>query len=142
VTLAPRAKVRSVGRALRSKLVWVGREPGSGARQCLDELAGNRLRPRRTARDHRGVAEAVRCGWAEAGICLQLVSEEAGLDFLPVRQEAYDLCFPAAWEADPRMAGLMRVVRSPSYRQLLGELPGYDVRHTGELQREVADAAR
>lgn len=137
VTLAPNANVRSVGAALRSKLVWVGREPGSGARQCLDELSGSRVRPRRTARDHRGVADAVRCGWAEAGICVQLASEEAGLDFLPVRQEAYDLCYPAAWEGDPRIAALVRVVRSAKFRQLLGELPGYDVSQAGELQRDT-----
>ncbi len=137
LALAPSARVRSVRRALRSKLVWVGREPGSGARQCLDELSGNRLRPRRTARDHRGVAEAVRCGWAEAGVCLQLTSEEAGLDFLPVRQEAYDLCYSAACEADPRIAALVRVVRSATYRRLLGDLPGYDTTHAGELQREA-----
>lgn len=138
LAIAPSAKVRSVNGALRSKLVWVGRESGSGARQCLDELSGNRLRPRRTARDHRGVAEAVRCGWAEAGVCLQLASEEAGLDFLPVRQEAYDLCYPAASECDPRIAALVRVVRSATYRRLLGDLPGYDASHAGELQREGA----
>jgi molybdate-binding protein len=88
------------------------------------------------ARDHRGVAEALRCGWAEAGVCLQLASEEAGLDFLPVRQEAYDLCYPAAWEAEPRIAALVQVVRSATYRRLLGDLPGYDVTRTGDLQRE------
>jgi molybdate-binding protein len=139
VTLDPKTHVRSVGAALRSKLVWVGREPGSGARQCLDELSGSRLRPRRNAQDHRGVAEAVRCGWAEAGVCLRLASEEAGLDFLPVREEAYDLSFTAASESDPRIAALVRVVRSPAYRQLMGDLPGYDVRQTGELQREGSD---
>jgi molybdate-binding protein/DNA-binding XRE family transcriptional regulator len=135
VALVPTSKTRSVRAALRARLVWVGREPGSGARRCLDELSGNRLRPRRLAYDHRGVAEAIRCGWAEAGVCVQLAGEEAGLNFLPVRQEAYDLCFPAAWEGDPRLTALVRVVRSAAYRQLLGELPGYDVRQSGELQR-------
>ena len=75
------------GAAMRSDLCWIGREVGSGARQCLEELPGSRrVVPRFMASDHRGVAEAVRSGWADAGVCLRLVSEEAGLDFLAIRQ--------------------------------------------------------
>ncbi len=124
---------RSVRSLLRDRVTWIGREPGTGARQCLDELLSNRPAPRRQARDHRGVAEAIRCGWADAGVCLQLVAEEAGLRFLPVRTEGYDLCFTRAMEADPRIQSLVRVIQSPEYRELLGKLPGYDTRHAGEL---------
>jgi molybdate-binding protein len=88
--------------------------------------------PRRLASSHRGVAEAVRCEWADAGVCLRLVSEEAGLDFLRVREEFYDLCFPSRWEADPRVKALLRVVRSASYRKALNDLPGYSSAETGE----------
>jgi molybdate-binding protein/transcriptional regulator with XRE-family HTH domain len=136
LALAPGLGVRSVRAALRSRLRWVGREPGSGARQCLEELLGDRPMPRRLARDHRGVAEAVRCGWAEAGVCLRLVSEEAGLKFLPVREEVYDLCVPASAVADPRVQALIRVLRAAEFRDLLGELPGYDAADMGE-EREV-----
>ena len=115
------------------KSCWIGREPGSGARQCLDELLDNRPAPRRLARDHRGVAEAIRCGWADAGVCLRLVADEAGLRFLPVRLEGYDLCFTATTEHDPRVQALVRVIQSSEYRRLLGELPGYDTHQTGEL---------
>jgi molybdate-binding protein/transcriptional regulator with XRE-family HTH domain len=118
---------------LRDRLTWVGREVGSGARQCLDELLGDRPAPRRIARDHRGVAEAVRCGWADAGVCLRLVAEETGLRFLPVRTECYDVSFTAKTAHDPRVQALIRVVQSSDYRRLLGELPGYDIADTGQL---------
>src|SRR5262249_6110005 len=98
-------------------------------------ILGDRRPPRRLASSHRGVAEAVRCGWADAGVCLRLVSEEAGLDFLRVREEAYDLCFPECWEADPRIQTLLQVVRSPAYRRALGELAGYHSAETGDLHR-------
>lgn len=124
--------VRTVGGLLKNKVTWVGREPGSGARQCFDELASNRQSPRMLARDHRGVAEAIRCGWADAGVCLKLVADEAGLRFLSVRQEGYDLCFPTATESDPRIQSLIRVIRSHEYRELLKELPGYEVKQIGE----------
>lgn len=135
IAFAPGLSLPSVGEAVRSHLRWVGREDGSGARQCLDELLEGRRPPRRMASDHRGVAEAVRSGWADAGVCLRLVSEEAGLDFLRVREEVYDLCFPEHWEGDHRIQALLHVVRSTSYRRALGELPGYNSAETGELQR-------
>jgi molybdate-binding protein len=135
IAFAPGRRLPPVRAAVRSKLCWIGREDGSGARQCLDELLeGKRIIPRFLASDHRGVAEVVRSGCADAGVCLRLVSEEAGLDFLRVREEAYDLCFPARWEQDRRTQALLEAVRSPAYRKALGELPGYDSPETGQLE--------
>src|SRR5262249_38467857 len=74
----------------------------------------------------RGVPEAVRAGWADVGICHRLAAEEAGLAFLAVRVEAFDLCYPAKAARDPRIAALVRGVRSPEYRRLLGERPVFD----------------
>jgi molybdate-binding protein/transcriptional regulator with XRE-family HTH domain len=135
ITLAPGIQLATVGAAVKSDLRWIGREDGSGARQCLDEILAGRRRPERIAADHRGVVEAVRGGWADAGVCLRLVSEEGGLDFLEVRQEAYDLCFPTRSEGDPRIKALLQAVRSPAYRRSLGELPGYDSTAAGGLHR-------
>lgn len=132
--LAPGLGLATVRSALNPGLRWVGREEGSGARQCLDELLGDRRKPpRRIATDHRGVAEAVRHGWADLGVCLRLPAEESGLDFLDVRRESYDLCFPAALESDPRLMALVAAVRSPVYRRALAALPGYDPLEAGEV---------
>ena len=73
-------------------------------------------------------------GWADAGICVQLTSVEAGLGFLPVQEESYDLCIPRALFDDQRVQALLRVVRSKNYRTLLGALPGYNTVETGTLQ--------
>jgi molybdate-binding protein/DNA-binding XRE family transcriptional regulator len=134
LAVAHGAGVLSVRGAVRGRLRWVGREPGSAAGRCLEELRGGRPAPRRIARDHRGVAEAIRAGWADVGVCHRLAAEEAGLGFLSVRVEAFDLCYPAATAGDPRIAALVRVVRSPEYRRLLGELPGYDTSPAGESE--------
>jgi molybdate-binding protein len=130
----PALRLTTARAALRQRLRWVGREPGSGARQCLDELLGERPPPRRLAADHRGVADAIRCGWADVGVCLRLTSEEAGLDFVGLREESYEICFPEAMSDDRRFRSLARVVASAAYRRRLGELPGYDSSETGELQ--------
>jgi molybdate-binding protein len=133
LAVTPGSGVSTVREAVRAKLRWVGREPGSAARQCLDELLPTGTIPKRVARDHHGVAEAVRCGWADIGVCHRLAGEEAGLRFLPVRQELFDLCYPAAAEGDPRIAALFRVVRSEGFRRLLGEVPGFDTRRAGDV---------
>jgi len=135
LVLAPGSGLRSIRAALRAPLRWVGREPGSGARQCLDELLDRRPPPRRLARDHRGVVDAIRAGWADAGVCPRLVGEEAGLRFLFVREEIYELCFACASEGDPRLRALKDAVQSTSYREVLADLPGYDAAECGEMHR-------
>jgi molybdate-binding protein/DNA-binding XRE family transcriptional regulator len=134
LAIAPQRGIKSVRAALRSRLRWIGREPGSGARQCLDEILGRQSAPRRIANDHRGVAEAIRMGFADAGVCLRFSSEQSNLDFVSIREENYDLCFSAADQADPRIQALIDVVRSPNYRKLIGELPGYSNRDTGSMR--------
>jgi molybdate-binding protein len=134
LAIARGSKSPSVQSVLKSRLRWVGREPGSGARQCQDELLHGRAAPQRLARDHRGVAEAIRAGWADVGVCVQLASAEVGLNFIPLRRESYELCFAAASLQDPRVRALVEAVRSPAYRQCLGELPGYNISSAGEIQ--------
>jgi molybdate-binding protein/DNA-binding XRE family transcriptional regulator len=141
IALDPSLGLRSVRSVVAAGLRWVSRETGSAARDCLDELlsgSGVRLAGRGAAhesRSHRGVAEAIRGSWAQAGICLRLASDEANLKFLSVRRERYEICFPQSLAENPRLAALSSAVRSNRYRRLLGELPGYDVSHTGELNR-------
>lgn len=135
VALAPALGIRSAAATPRASLRWIAREAGSGARACLDELFEERptlADSAPCASDHRGVAEAIRAGWAQAGVCVRLVAAEAGLDFLPVRTEVYDLCYPVRLDDDPRIVALREAVRSRSFRRAMGDLPGYDVRQAGE----------
>lgn len=127
-------RITRLGDLSRQRLRWIGRDAGSAAQRCLDELLDRRVSPRRFARDHRGVAQAVRDGWADAGVCHRLVSEEAGLQFLGIRWEFFDWCFPEALRDDPRIGALIDTVRSSSYRRWLGDLPGYDTRLSGDIQ--------
>jgi molybdate-binding protein/transcriptional regulator with XRE-family HTH domain len=141
IASAAARRFSSVKSATRADLRWVGREPGSGARQCLDELLDHRRPPRRLASDHRAVAEAIRSGWADAGVCLRLTSEEAGLNFLNVRDESYDLCMPESALKDRRIIALIDAIQSPYYRRLLRDLPGYDCKHTGELRTVKSESS-
>lgn len=136
LALAPAANVRTVHTALRARLRWISREEGSGARRLLDRVraaeGGRRPQgPERLAADHAGVAEAIRCGWAQAGPCVRLVAEQARLDFLPVERQAYDLCTTRALAEEPVVGAVLDALRARSLRRLLAELPGYDARECG-----------
>ncbi len=133
LAVAPRLKSSTTRSLTSGKAQWVGREPGSGARQCQDEILGERTAPLHVAYDHRSVAAAIKCGWADVGPCVRLASEESGLAFLKLSDKDYDLCIAGNTRHDPRIAALFATLRSQSYRQRLAELPGYSTKHTGEL---------
>jgi molybdate-binding protein/DNA-binding XRE family transcriptional regulator len=135
LALAPGLALNTVKEVVAAGVRWIGREPGSGARQVLDEVLEDTGSPSLEARDHRGVVDALRSGIAEVGVSVRLVSEEAGLQFIPVREEAYDLCIPESSLDDSRVRALIEVVRSKSLRNLLGDLSGYDNKETGEITR-------
>jgi molybdate-binding protein/DNA-binding XRE family transcriptional regulator len=133
IALASSDRSRSVESLARRPLRWAAREPGSAARECLDELLKGRRFAGREVRGHASVAEAVGSGWADAGVCVRFSAEGAGLNFLPLRTETLDLCFHEALQHDPRIKALVRLLRERAYRQLVSELPGYDARETGEM---------
>ena len=133
VVLSPGDRSYSVESVARRSPRWAAREEGSAARECLDQLLGGRRFTGREVGGHASVAEAVRSGWAAAGVCVRFCAEEAGLNFLPVRAEHLDFCFPNQLQHDPRIQALMRLLRRRSYRRLVSELPGYDARETGEV---------
>ena len=126
-----------LARALREVQRWVWREPGSGARQCQDlVLHGKVEAPRHTVDSHVAVVEAVRSSWADAGIALRLSSAQAGLAFLSVRTEPYDIHLAPDFTDDFRFTAFLRVVRSKRFRSLLADLPGYSTPHTGEVRKQ------
>lgn len=126
---------RAVGSLVR-RATWIAREPGSGARACLEDLfreEGREPRFRRVARDHRAVAQLVRDGWGTAGVCVELVAREADLGFVATRAESYDLCVPAHLADDPRVRALLDALRDRSLRGLIADLAGYDPSAMGEV---------
>jgi putative molybdopterin biosynthesis protein len=133
LALPPENQSRVVASVARRTGCWAGREVGSGARECLEELLEGRRFVGREVSGHNSVAEAVRSGWAEAGVCVRFSAEEAGLNFLPVRQESLDFCFATSAQRDRRVQGLVRLLRSRRYRRLVSEMPGFDARNMGQL---------
>jgi molybdate-binding protein/DNA-binding XRE family transcriptional regulator len=137
IAVWPQRRERTPRALLRAGVRWVNREEGSAARRVFDTLLAARRRPsgyNHVVRDHRAVATTVSSGWAEAGLCVRPAAAEAQLGFIPLQQEAYELCVAEVQLEDPRVRALLAVLQSSTYRQSLADVPGCSARDTGDLR--------
>lgn len=117
------------------RIAW--RPPGTGSRLLLERLMlaeGCIPHPElgEPAESHLAVAAAVAAGAADAGVAVRAVAESAGLDWVPVISEPFELALdPAAREAaDPLLATLA----GTGVQDRLSAMPGYDLSMSGELR--------
>jgi putative molybdopterin biosynthesis protein len=121
---------------------FINRQKGSGTRILLDHLLVKKgISPAaipgydREMTTHLAVALAVKTGEADAGLGVYSAARALHLPFVPVAREPYELVFHAdTWE-DPRVKALASAVTSPSFRDALEGLGGYDLSLTGRLRR-------
>jgi putative molybdopterin biosynthesis protein len=80
------------------------------------------------------IAQAIRAGRIDCGIATRSVARSAGLDFLPLTWERFDLVMR---QRDYFMKGpqaLFDFMRQTSFRDRANELGGYDVSDTGAVR--------
>ncbi len=138
IAVWPQRRERTPRALLRAGVRWVNREEGSAARRVFDSLLAARRRPHgydHVVGDHRAVAATVSSGWAEAGLCVRPAAADAQLGFIPLQQEAYELCVAEAQLDDLRVRALLAVLQSSTYRQWLADVPGCDSAHTGDVRK-------
>lgn len=136
--------IRSPEHLLAPGVRFAGREEGAGAhrlvRELLDaigagevELAGPR------ANGHADVAGLVRCGAADVGVAIEGVALAAGLDFVPLMEERFDLVVASSTAEHTPVARLLSIVDHGSFRLEMDRMPGYDSTLSGHVKR--VDAA-
>jgi putative molybdopterin biosynthesis protein len=102
----PRFERKAVAEAVATALadsacVLVNRNRGSGTRVLVDQLLGAARPPGylTEARSHNAVAAAVAQGRADWGLAIATVAADAGLGFVPLRDEQYDFVVPRSrWD--------------------------------------------
>ncbi len=116
------------------------REPGSGARLVLDQaLAELKIAPRRIAGydrefgGHLEVAAAVAAGEADSALTLRVAAEAWGLDFVPVREERYDLVILERETGSAPVKALLDALNSSRFARELAALSGYDTASSGRV---------
>ena len=119
---------------------FVNRQKGSGTRMLLDSqllslgILPNEVRGyEREEKTHVAIAVAVAQGEADAGLGAESAANAAGLDFIPLAKERYDLVILQEALERPQLKRVVEVVRDESFMKMLRSLPGYDLSETGTM---------
>jgi putative molybdopterin biosynthesis protein len=128
----------------RPEVTLVNRDLGSGSRTLLDvwlrqvDIAPHLVRGYgREVSSHLAVAEAVASGGADTGPGILAVARTAGLDFIPLQEERYDLVIPLAFLNTAPVQALLDIAVSPRFQEELVALGGYDGSQTGTVVAEL-----
>jgi excisionase family DNA binding protein len=136
--------IGSIAQIARAGLRLAQRQEGAGAQLLLLMLlARERIDLREIALTRPAcatgtdLAHAVRAGHADCGIATRAVAQTAGLDFVPLVWENFDLVLRQRDYFLPGPSALFGFVRSERLRQRATELGGYDLSVCGEVRLVV-----
>lgn len=134
-------RIGSFAQIASGELRLAQRQEGAGAQLLLLTLLA---RERIDLRDIKTVkpacatgtdlAQAIRAGHADCGIATRAVAQTAGLDFVPLVWENFDLVLRQRDYFLPGPSALFGFVRSDRFRQRATELGGYDLSMCGEIR--------
>ncbi|MDR1605010.1 MAG: helix-turn-helix transcriptional regulator [Gracilibacteraceae bacterium] len=130
---------------LRSDVVLINREYGSGSRVLLDEklkllgVYGNSIKGyNRSVNSHLAIASAISGGQADVGVGIEKVARQVdNIEFIPLKRERYDIVYKKENENLPEIQIMRQIIASPAYRQEITNVGGYDTAEMGNLVAEV-----
>ncbi len=134
-------RIGGLGNVLATGAKMAVRQPGAGAQMLLDVLllqAGasqkdlNRLEP--PCLTGPDLAAAVRSGLADCGIATRSAARAAGLDFVPLTWERFDLLMRQRTYFQPPFQALMRFLARDNVSRYAAELTGYDANSVGTIR--------
>ena len=132
--------IRGLEDLARPGIFMINREFGSGSRSLLDRelqrlgiginhLAGYDLE----ARSHLLVAEMIAVGVGDVGIGVKAAANATGLDFIPLREERYDVIIPNHFLELESIQRIIESMSDPSLKKQVEALGGYDVSPMGKF---------
>lgn len=132
--------VISLRDTVRRDITFINRQKGSGTRILLDtqlrrlgvnpsDIKGYEIEEQ----THVAVASRVAEGTADVGLGAQSAASVAGLDFIPLAKERYDLIWLKGKLDGGLLSVLPDIIRSESYLTMLNSIPGYDTSATGQI---------
>jgi putative molybdopterin biosynthesis protein len=133
--------LNSLGDVLQRRARMAMRQPGAGADMLLDQLlarAGasrkdlNRLEP--PCLTGPDLAAAIRSGQADCGIATRAAARAAGLEFVPLIWESFDLLMRQRTYFKPSIQMLIRFLALESFATRAAELTGYDTSSAGQIR--------
>jgi molybdate-binding protein len=80
------------------------------------------------------VAQAIRAGRADCGIAIRAVANAAGLDFVPILWERFDLVVRQRHYFRPQLQAFMQFLVRDGVKARAAELGGYDLADAGQVR--------
>jgi putative molybdopterin biosynthesis protein len=134
-------KITDVNSVLKSKARLATRPQGAGAQLLLLALlkaaeADASQLPKDVPLCHTGadLAQAVREGRADCGIATRAVAVAAGVDFVPLMWERFDLVLRQRDYFLPAQQALFSFLGSAAFKNRAKALPGYDASDVGKIR--------
>jgi excisionase family DNA binding protein len=134
------AKIKSVADLRRKGARVALRQEGSGSALLFSKLVADAglalddLTPaERPVRSESDIAILVREGKADAGLAIEAVAREQGLDFVPVQWERFDLVVRRVEYFEAPLQRLFAFAHTAAFRDRATALGGYDVKNTGAV---------
>lgn len=133
--------LNSLAEILESGAKIAVRQAGAGAQMLLDALVAragasqrrlNRLEP--PCLTGPDLAAAIRTGRADCGIATRAAARAAGLDFVSLAWENFDLLMRQRTYFQPTIQALIRLMAQDSFAQRAAELTGYDTGPAGQVR--------
>jgi molybdopterin molybdotransferase/putative molybdopterin biosynthesis protein len=134
-------RIRTVQDLMKPGVRLVNREAGAGARFFLDALlekvgiTEEKIKGyNHEVLSHLEVARHIRDGMADVGIGVETVAHYFGLDFIPLREERYDLIMRTDFLKPHSMASkFLDAVVSQPFRREIEALGGYNLNEVGKI---------
>lgn len=127
--------IKSAADVLRADVRVVRRDEGSAAEEVLRRAVGRSLpKPADAqirARSHVEVAQQVAWGMADTGIAIEATAIEAGLDFIPLSEERFDLAVRQSVAEEDAVRQLLGQLDERAFKADAGAIPGYDLSSVG-----------
>lgn len=125
------------GKAVR----LIDRQPGAGSRLLLERLLARAGIDRAAlnvlddaAVSETDVAREVHAGHADAGVGIEAAAREAGLAFVPLAEERFDLLMTRRTYFEPPVQSLLALARTRRFAERARTLGGYDIGATGSVR--------
>jgi molybdate-binding protein len=131
----------SIADVLASGAMMAVRQPGAGAQMLLDALLKQHdAKPKDLRRldppclTGPDLATSIRAGEADCGIATRAAAKAAGLDFMPLLWENFDLVMRQRSYFKPPLQALLNFLSQPLLKQRAKNLAGYDTSPAGKIR--------
>jgi excisionase family DNA binding protein len=133
--------IRDLADALERRMRWAVRDVGTGTRALMDmEMDRLGIDPEPLfarsvpVKSHLDAALVIHAERADAGFGIEAAAHLAGCDFIPIRQERFDLIVRRENFFLPQVQDLLALLKGEVLEEMTASLTGYDLGESGKIR--------